>query len=166
MTMNLILNITANGTEHEVICEEWYLDEFEDADGFPLSVLEQLQAAIAKEIGTQQYTIDNFADEYERVSLETVAEFLQGYFSDGEPWAAFVAIHGMRYMDKRAFDNSFEGEYDDLYDFVDSVLSCYEIPRFLEGYIDRGKLLDDLMISDYTSHEFDYSNTIYVFRNC
>ena len=64
---------------------------------------------------------------------------------------------------QRTWDE-YQGTYDSEEDFAYELMnSCYEVPSYLEYYIDYEKFARDLFLCDYLSIEVD--GKIHVFSN-
>lgn len=73
---------------------------------------------------------------------------------------AYLELRGKNQRDFNNFSDEYRGWWQSEEDFVERQIDdCYEIPDFLQGYINYEKMARDWFISDYDYHEG------HVFRN-
>lgn len=102
-------------------------------------------------------------DEYE--SIEEVARLAELIEEHGEAFAAYASYIGQDYADADNFEEAYCGEWDSEEEYAEDLMQqCYEIPEYLQFYIDYEKWARDLFINDYFSAESS-NGKVYVFRH-
>lgn len=154
------------------------LTEFTDYDFEVESGLEQAIEQYAEE-WVDELNVEKSEDEddWELDGWEIVEHDYEfddpGDFSDLDEYADFVEAceeHGegyrLRFQDvgEHNFEDEYQGCYDSEEDFVQGLLDdCYDVPDFLNGYIDLGKLSNDWMM-DYSV--YSGNDGLHIFRDC
>ena len=119
-------------------CEEWAIHDYDNFHSIRLS-------------------------EYE--SIKNIALIAEKINEHGEAVSVFIDyIGGIEYFNDSDFEDAFQGEWENEEDFAYNLMNdCYEIPNYLEYYIDYEKYANDLFINDYYSENLSNGNII-VFR--
>ena len=91
---------------------------------------------------------DNFYQislgEYE--SLEKISKLGRLVAKYGEPFCVYTSFKGTRFTTEEGFISSYVGEYESEAGFSEELYrDCYEIPDFLDSYIDWGKSSKNLV---------------------
>jgi antirestriction protein len=86
--------------------------------------------------------------------------------SERGAWDAYVSNVGVDYVDYDDFRDSFAGEYSSIADYAEEVTTdCYDVPTYLEYYIDWDSMARDWELSgDIWTERSDSGYTVYVFR--
>lgn len=117
--------------------EEWAIHDFEDFGGYELRESSSLEEVSQ----VADFLIDN----------GEIAAVLLGYFQNLDEAAQLL--------------EEYCGIYENVRDFAEEIVQeCYEIPDYLQMYIDYDAFGRDLFISDYLAITSDRGGDIYVFR--
>jgi len=147
-----------------------WIDADQDPDDITYDINEMLTNST--EDDAEEYAIHDYDDfcnitinEYE--SLKTVSDLANAIIKYGEAFGAYVSYKGTHGIDSliNDFEESFRGKYDSEKDYAkQSIAELYEIPEFLENYIDYKAWARDLFMTDYFSREANQG--VYVFSVC
>jgi len=145
-----------------------WIDANQSADEIQEEINDMLKGS--SEPIAEEWAIHDYAgfgglkiDEYE--SIEEVARLAELIEEHGEAFAAYASYIGQDYADADNFEEAYCGEWDSEEEYAEDLMQqCYEIPEYLQFYIDYEKWARDLFINDYFSAEASNGN-VYVFRH-
>lgn len=100
----------------------------------------------------------------ENEGLEEVSQIADFLVEHGEVASALLSYFQNLDDAKRALDE-YCGTYGSARDFAEEMMQeCYEIPDYLQEYIDYDAFGRDLFISDYLALTSDRGGDVYVFN--
>lgn len=100
----------------------------------------------------------------EYTDLETISEMAEIIEEHGDLGAELIAYHGnCPDLAKSALDG-YCGEYDSEKDYAQQLMNdCYEVPEYLQYYIDYDKFARDLFLTD--NYSIDIRGKYHVFNH-
>ena len=139
-----------------------WIDATQGADGIWEEIQEMLaQTPLKYEIAEEHAIHDQNGfgslELHEYESIETVAEYAEFIEEHGKLGSMLLVEFDIEEATAMMSDR-YLGEYESVEDYAEQLLDdCYEIPKYLEGYIDYQKFARDLELSgDIESYELSY----------
>jgi len=119
-------------------------------------------------VGAEEWAIHDYEDFgsidlSESEDLDTMSEIVAFIREHGDAGTEILNYHGNDLESAKRSMEEYCGAYDSEEDFARGLMEdCYEIPDYLENYINYESFARDLFVNDYLSLEKDYK--IHVFR--
>lgn len=144
-----------------------WIDANQDTEAIEAEVQEMIKASPC--LDAEEWAIHDYEgfegikiSEYE--SFATISEIARLLEEHGAPFAAYYGNQCDLEEAKTNFEEAYQGEYKDEEEFAyETFKDIYEIPDYLENYIDYKAIAGDLFMGDYFSVDSD--GGIYVFRS-
>lgn len=148
--------------------------EWIDADQHPDDIMEEIKEMLknSPEADAEEFAIHDYQGFYdiqihEYESIEKLSILAKLITKHGEPFTVWLLDKGgVDEVDDESEDEfieNYHGEQDSEVQYAENLMTdCYEIPDFLESYINWDKWARDLFLSDYWS-ERSRSGSVYVF---
>lgn len=139
-----------------------WLDATQGADGIWEEISQMLAQTPLKNEVAEEFAIHDYEgfgklNLHEYTSIEKVAEYAEFIEEYGELGSALLAEFDIEEATAMMCDR-YLGEYESVVDYAEQLLDdCYEIPAYLQGYIDYQKFARDLELGgDIESYELSY----------
>ncbi len=139
-----------------------WIDATQGADGIREEIQEMLAQTPLKNEIAEEYAIhdqNGFGklELHEYISIERVAEYAEFIEEHGKLGSMLLVEFDIEEATAMMSDR-YLGEYESVEEYAEQLLDdCYEIPKYLEGYIDYQKFARDLELSgDIESYELSY----------
>jgi len=98
--------------------------------------------------------------------IEEVADLAAKIAEYGEAYACYVDHEGIDHATVEGFEEAYCGEWDSEQDYAEYLFDeCYEVPDYLQFYIDYEKFARDIFIGDNYSLQGP-SGQLHIFRHC